>query len=1074
MIFALKSEKGFIFIKTFIATIILGISFACLDTRELSGINNVFKEPLEISTFPAGIATQQDIYSITVDGHICNTGSNWNSTYDSRSGTADYTTDTATFGTYCSGTTSFEIYRGFITFDTSIIPNNAYISSASLNIYISAKTSRPYIRIVRARHAKRSSLVGNDFGKCQYNPRDDPPKKLSEDTQIITTGSYKSIPLNLDGIAWINKRNLTKLGIRESTHDALRLTPSFGRGESVSFYTSNHTNSSYHPYLKVRYTIPEYIIENNSDDICEKNDREQQINGYKRTKNLIVNGDGSITECTSGGSDPKNIHWESIDDPVDYPDDDATKIYLGYTNNLWKTDLFTIAPIEGGGKIENVTVHYRARRGDGEGLAKACVKVGDDDPSPDPSPPDLTTSYDDYSYTWATNPNTGKAWIWSDIKNLQIGVMLRGGFSEGIRSSECTQVHATITFKNNLILGRDSDNNVYDLELRFNLLGVSQSDTFKYARLILAANEFNLADNDQLKLRITGQDIATTADFFSERPSLKTITTTEYVDWYINERDLPDDMRGIHLTQCILISPNLAHIINEIVGNENWGIVNNNNYIILKIDAKGSTSSVNNLIYLPDSNAGMVFNPTALELYKTTYDFFIAKEAVARITNNSALINCISLLSLDFYVEYRISETELWDSTPLLTNTTAGEPIEVTMGNLCPNTEYEYRIVYRETGNRTYSYGNSHTFHTQRASGEEFKFTIEADTHVRYSEKVVAGIESIQQLQLQDSSWDDIKNEDADFHINLGDWFEGRGGHCVTTNTAIYDYIKTRAYQGTRCWPTYFVLGNHEGENPAQDTFHTNARYARKKVIPNPDATVSTFYKKPNAYESHYAWEWGDAQFLVLDPFSYCNGDPDDDPWNWTLGKTQYDWLYNTLSNSNKKWKFVFIHHLVGGKSGIRNYARGGIEYAKYRVKHNATYEWGGEDANGNDVWSTKRPGWNHDDIHDMLKAQGVNVIFHGHDHGFVHQILDEIHYIECPTISGTSKHQLLYDAGFLEEARYEMGFMEGNNGYIRVTVNPDEVLIEYVGTIRAEDETDQGYANGEIRYATLLQDSDE
>ena len=36
-----------------------------------------------------------------------------------------------------------------------------------------------------------------------------------------------------------------------------------------------------------------------------------------------------------------------------------------------------------------------------------------------------------------------------------------------------------------------------------------------------------------------------------------------------------------------------------------------------------------------------------------------------------------------------------------------------------------------------------------------------------------------------------------------------------------------------------------------------------------------------------------------------------DEGWDWTLGKTQYDWLFDTLHGSQARWKLVFIHHLV-------------------------------------------------------------------------------------------------------------------------------------------------------------------
>ena len=55
--------------------------------------------------------------------------------------------------------------------------------------------------------------------------------------------------------------------------------------------------------------------------------------------------------------------------------------------------------------------------------------------------------------------------------------------------------------------------------------------------------------------------------------------------------------------------------------------------------------------------------------------------------------------------------------------------------------------------------------------------------------------------------------------------------------------------------------------------------------------------------EDYYSWEWGDALFIVLDPFQYTmtlpysdvsgSGEDDDettiggDQWNWTLGLQQ-------------------------------------------------------------------------------------------------------------------------------------------------------------------------------------------
>ena len=49
--------------------------------------------------------------------------------------------------------------------------------------------------------------------------------------------------------------------------------------------------------------------------------------------------------------------------------------------------------------------------------------------------------------------------------------------------------------------------------------------------------------------------------------------------------------------------------------------------------------------------------------------------------------------------------------------------------------------------------------------------------------------------------------------------------------------------------------------------------------------------------EDYYAWEWGDALFVVLDPYRYelVDRKASGDFWDWTIGSTQYEWLASTL-----------------------------------------------------------------------------------------------------------------------------------------------------------------------------------
>ena len=86
---------------------------------------------------------------------------------------------------------------------------------------------------------------------------------------------------------------------------------------------------------------------------------------------------------------------------------------------------------------------------------------------------------------------------------------------------------------------------------------------------------------------------------------------------------------------------------------------------------------------------------------------------------------------------------------------------------------------------------------------------------------------------------------------------------------------------------------------------------------------------------------------MVLDPFWNTTVRSNTDGWVWTLGTTQYQWLAQTLSGSTAKFKFVFLHNLVGGLDGQM---RGGVEAAPY-------FEWGGKTPT-EPGFAAKRPGF--------------------------------------------------------------------------------------------------------------------
>lgn len=146
--------------------------------------------------------------------------------------------------------------------------------------------------------------------------------------------------------------------------------------------------------------------------------------------------------------------------------------------------------------------------------------------------------------------------------------------------------------------------------------------------------------------------------------------------------------------------------------------------------------------------------------------------------------------------------------------------------------------------------------------------------------------------------------------------------------------------------------------------------------------------------------------------------------WRWTLGKTQYDWLKSTLENSKSTYKFVFVHHLVGGdKNG-----RGGVEIAN-------KYEWGGDNLDGKRGFETERPGW-YKPIKDLLTEHRVNIFFHGHDHFFGKQQKECMVYQETPQPS----HPNYSTVNYADDYGYFEGQILPNSGHLRVNVSPTGV----------------------------------
>lgn len=449
---------------------------------------------------------------------------------------------------------------------------------------------------------------------------------------------------------------------------------------------------------------------------------------------------------------------------------------------------------------------------------------------------------------------------------------------------------------------------------------------------------------------------------------------------------------------------------------------------------------------------------------------FLGNELLGRPTDHSVTVNLIPAIDMDLYARFGPDPGQMTWRTPTI-SVAAGQPAELVLGTLAPNRRYWY-CVYRAPAGGSFTAGPVGSFQTQRRRDKPYDFTVFADSHLQdmiLDNDAERGGLYIQTIANVMAAW-----PPPDFHLMLGDDF-----HCeqrLQQNNAkdyaecLDRYLDQRPYLDRigRYTPLFLVLGNHEGElGWRRDGSCDNVAYwscaARKLIYPNP--IPDPFYRTgPDVAEccgyreAYYAWEWGSAQYIVLDPLWHTlrrphaqGGEPGSgDPWDWTLGEDQYRWLRDTLAASAARWKFVCLHHLTGGTTA---YGRGGIEAVRFAVNENGSYEWGGENSDGTWGFADRRPGWE-EPIHQLLVRHHVTAVLHGHDHFFAWQELDGIVYLECPPPGGArgSGEDPLYGYGFRDNGRYVYGDMLPNSGYMRVHVEPTGVDFSYVRTFLPGD----------------------
>lgn len=379
----------------------------------------------------------------------------------------------------------------------------------------------------------------------------------------------------------------------------------------------------------------------------------------------------------------------------------------------------------------------------------------------------------------------------------------------------------------------------------------------------------------------------------------------------------------------------------------------------------------------------------------------IQAKLVTPVGVTAARMQVTSNQSVKAYIEYGFTKGKYTFKTAV-TQLKVGSNY-INLPNLKPSTRVYYRLRYSLKTSSTFLAKVESSFVTS-AIGSNSTFAIQADPHMDENSDASVYTKTLEQVVAASPA----------FLMDLGDIFMvDKLQNKTDANIRARFELMLGFYKKLDPVPLKICLGNHDGEL-GYSKFNT--KNIRKEYFPEQTGDLA-----------YFSFDGPDQLHVVLDPFTYTTVNPKDDGWQWTLGKTQYDWLISTLTSSSATHKFIYIHHLLVGNAQ----SRGGVEIAMRN-------EWGGQNNDGTYGFDQNRPGWGKP-IHQILKENKVGFVFKGHDHLYVKQELDGIIYQTLPQPSHPGDKIDVKQYGYLS------GKGVGGSGFLKVRTEGKTAFVDFV-----------------------------
>ena len=150
---------------------------------------------------------------------------------------------------------SYRLYRGSLPFDTSVIPEDAVITSVKLNLYgynNNGSQGGALACVTTHTRSDASNVIGDDYHISSHG------ETPLASFVALANEHYTIFDLSEEGINQVNSNGVSFFSVR--THfDCLDIDPGSGGGTSiaVNWYSSEAAGTEFDPYLEITYTVPE-------------------------------------------------------------------------------------------------------------------------------------------------------------------------------------------------------------------------------------------------------------------------------------------------------------------------------------------------------------------------------------------------------------------------------------------------------------------------------------------------------------------------------------------------------------------------------------------------------------------------------------------------------------------------------------------------------------------------------------------------------------------------------------------------------------------------------------------------